>query len=64
MIRIYLKMEKNVEDIEMKINSELTEIAEWLKVNKLTLNISKNYVCYLAKSTIMLISALSLKASW
>ena len=25
----------------MKINSELTEIAEWLKVNKLTLNINK-----------------------
>ena len=41
MILSYFKMEKNLEDIEMKINSELTEIAEWLKVNKLTLNINK-----------------------
>ena len=28
----------------MKINSELREIAEWLKVNKLTLNIEKNII--------------------
>ena len=32
---------KILEGIEMKINSELTEMAEWLKVNKLTLNINK-----------------------
>ena len=31
---------KDPEDIEMKINSDLAKIAEWLKVNKLTLNIN------------------------
>ena len=35
---------KNLEDIEMKINSELKEIAEWLKGNKLTLNINKTNI--------------------
>ena len=33
MILIYFKMEKNLEDIQMKINSELTEIAEYQKQN-------------------------------
>ena len=40
---------KNLEDIEMKINSELTEIAEWLKVNKLTLNINKTLCMLFSK---------------
>ena len=54
---------KDPEDIEMKINSDLAEIAEWLKVNKLTLNINKT-VWYLAKDTIMLMSVLSSKVNW
>ena len=40
---------KNLEDIIMKINSELTEIAEWLKVNKLTLNINKTLCMLFSK---------------
>ena len=40
---------KNLEDIEMKINSELTEVAEWLKVNKLTLNINKTLCMLFSK---------------
>ena len=40
---------KNLEDIEVKINSELTEIAEWLKVNKLTLNINKTLCMLFSK---------------
>ena len=35
---------KSLKDIEQKINSELAEIAGWLKVNKLTLNVDKT-VC-------------------
>ena len=31
----------NLKDIEQKGNSELAEIAEWLKMNKLTLNVDK-----------------------
>ena len=34
----------SLKNIEQKINSELAEIAEWLKVNKLTLNVDKT-VC-------------------
>ena len=40
---------KNLEDIEMKINSELTAIAEWLKVNKLALNINKTLCMLFSK---------------
>ena len=38
-----------LEDIEMKINSELTEIAEWLKVNKLSANINKTLCMLFSK---------------
>ena len=31
----------SLKDIEQKIKSELAEIAEWLKLNKLTLNVDK-----------------------
>ena len=40
---------KDPEDIEMKINSDLAEIAEWLKVNKLTLNINKTICMIFSK---------------
>ena len=35
---------ESLKDFEQKINSDLAEIAEWLKVNKLTLNVDKT-VC-------------------
>ena len=40
---------KDPEDIEMIINSDLAEIAEWLKVNKLTLNINKTICMIFSK---------------
>ena len=40
---------KDPQDIEMKINSDLTEIAEWLNVNKLTLNINKTICIIFSK---------------
>ena len=42
---------KNITDIYSKLNTDLTELSEWFKANKLTLNISKtNYVTF-SKST-------------
>ena len=42
---------KNITDIYFKLNTDLTDLSEWLKANKLTLNISKtNYVIF-SKST-------------
>ena len=38
-------------DIELEINNELTNINDWLKINKLALNIKKIYIYYLNKST-------------
>ena len=40
---------KDPEDIEMKINSDLAEIGEWLKVNKLTLNVNKTICMIFSK---------------
>ena len=56
---------KNLADIEMKIYSDMSEIAECFKVNKLNLNTHNiNYVCYSAKVAIMLMLALNFKANW
>ena len=38
-------------DIEAKLNNELAQIAEWLKVNKLALNIDKNSMHVVWKQT-------------
>ena len=52
---------KNVADIDSKFNTYLTELSEWFKANKLTLNISKtNYVIF-SKSTTSRNTNLALK---
>ena len=45
----YFKMEKIRKILKWKINSDLAEIAEWLKVNKLTLNIKKTICMIFSK---------------
>ena len=36
-------MEKNLIDLQTRINSELAEISTWLKINKLSLNVKKTH---------------------
>ena len=42
---------KNITDIYSKLNTDLTELFEWFKANKLTLNISKTSYVTFSKST-------------
>ena len=43
MIQIYSKKEKNIEIMQREVNDELQNIAVWLQVNKLSLNIKKTH---------------------
>ena len=48
----------------MKINSDLAEIAEWLKVNKLTLNINKTICMIWVSQTTFLGVIIDDKLNW
>ena len=52
---------KNITDIYSKLNTDLTELSEWFKAYKLTLNISKTNYVILSKSTTSRNTNLALK---
>ena len=42
MIQIYSVKKKSLNDLENTVNEELKHVSDWLKANKLSLNIKKD----------------------
>ena len=51
--RVFYGEAAHTSTLESRVNTEIQKISRWLKINKLSLNIKKNYIIFKSKQKLI-----------